>query len=99
MLLLLNQLLKVFTKVFLKLWTLNKPGKKYSNMLLHGTLARKQRKGVEIQVNESKVFKNAAIFLEDSIVWITETVGGRVYNTYYDWDKITSVTTISEEEK
>ncbi len=71
----------------------------YATMPLHGTLSRKQRKGVELQINEGKVFKNATIFLEDSVVWISEISDGRVYNTYYDWDKITSVTTISEEEK
>ncbi len=71
----------------------------YATMPLHGTLSRKQRKGVELQINDGKIFKNATIFLEDSVVWISETIDGKVSNTYYDWEKINSITTLSDEEK
>ncbi len=71
----------------------------YATMPLHGTLSRKQRKGVELQINEGKVFKNATVFLEENIVWISECSDGKTSNTYYDWEKITSITTISNEEK
>ncbi len=71
----------------------------YATMPLHGTLSRKQRKGVELQINDGKVYKNATIFLEDSIVWISETIDGKVCNTYYDWNKIESISTTSNEEK
>ncbi len=71
----------------------------YATMPLHGTLSRKQRKGVELQINEGKMFKNATIFLEENIIWISEEVDGKVSNTYYDWNKITSITTLSNEEK
>ncbi len=71
----------------------------YATMPLHGTLSRKQRKGVELQINNGKVYKNASIFLEDSIVWISETIDDKVCNTYYDWNKIESISTTSNEEK
>ena len=71
----------------------------YASMPLHGTLSRKQRKGVKLQINDGKVFENATIFLEESIVWISESLNGEVSNTYYDWNKISSINTISKEEK
>ncbi len=71
----------------------------YATMPLHGTLARKQRKGVTLQINEGRVYEAATIFLEESVVWITETVDGIVCNAYYDWTKIESIKTFSKEEK
>jgi len=71
----------------------------YATMPLHGTLSRKQRKGVKLQINEGRIYVNATIFLEESIVWVTEEINGEVCNTYYDWDKISSIQTISKEEK
>lgn len=71
----------------------------YATMPLHGTLSRKQRKGVKLQINDGKIFTNATILLEENIVWISETNKGEVSNTYYDWSKISSINTISVEEK
>ena len=71
----------------------------YATMPLHGTLSRKQRKGVKLQINEGEIYENATIFLEESVVWVTETIDGVVSNTYYDWDKIVSIKTLSVEEK
>jgi len=71
----------------------------YATMPLHGTLSRKQRKGVKLQINNGEIYENAIIFLEESIVWVSETINGEVSNTYYDWNMITSIKTISKEEK
>ncbi|WP_066630884.1 hypothetical protein [Labilibacter marinus] len=71
----------------------------YATMPLHGTLSRKQRKGVKLQINDGKVYINATIFLEENVVWVSETSNGEVSNTYYDWNKIFSINTISSEEK
>lgn len=71
----------------------------YATMPLHGTLSRKQRKGVKLQINDGKIYTNATIFLEENVVWISETANGEVSNTYYDWNKISSINTISYEEK
>lgn len=71
----------------------------YATMPLHGTLSRKQRKGVELQVNGGEIIKNATIFLEETIVWISVEEGGKIMNTYYDWEKIESIKTISVAEK
>ncbi len=70
----------------------------YATMPSHGTLARKQRKGVKLQINDGRIYENATIFLEESVVWISETVKGETCNAYYDWEKITSIQTISKEE-
>lgn len=35
----------------------------YALMPLHGTLSRKQRKGVELQINEGKIYSNATIWV------------------------------------
>ena len=69
----------------------------YATMPLHGTLSRKQRKGVKLQINEGTIYENATIFLEESVVWISESVNGQISNTYYDWNKIASIKTISAE--
>ena len=71
----------------------------YATMPLHGTLSRKQRKGVKLQINDGMVYENAIIFLEESVVWISLSVAGEISNTYYDWNKIASIRTISSEDK
>lgn len=71
----------------------------YATMPLHGSLSRKQRKGVKIQINEGVVFEAATFFLEESVLWVSETTNGMVSNTYFDWSKISSIRTISNEEK
>ncbi len=71
----------------------------YATMPLHGTLSRKQRKGVKLQINEGVIYENATIFLEESVVWVSESTDGKICNTYYDWNKIASIKTISSDEK
>lgn len=65
----------------------------YASMPLHGTLSRKLRKGVRVQVNEGTVYGEATLFLGEEFVRITSTVENAAENTYYDWKKIVSVRT------
>lgn len=69
----------------------------YATMPLHGTLSRKQRKGVKLQINDGKIYENATIFLEETFIWITEAKEREVHNTYIDWNKVVSIATISSE--
>jgi hypothetical protein len=70
----------------------------YASMPVHGTMSRRLRKGVKIQLNEGKVYEEAVLFLGE-FVRITETEkNGSSVNTYYDWDKISSVRTYSPKE-
>ncbi|WP_163709366.1 hypothetical protein [Mangrovibacterium lignilyticum] len=71
----------------------------YATMPLHGSLSRKQRKGVKIQLNEGKILEGATFFLEESVLWVSETQDGQVSNSYYDWAKISSIKTTSNDEK
>ncbi|MHB8148742.1 MAG: hypothetical protein ACYDIB_01130 [Desulfobulbia bacterium] len=72
----------------------------YSSMPVQGTMSRKLRKGVSVQVNEGKVYEKAVIFLGEEFVRITEEgKDGQSCNTYYDWAKIDSVRTCSAKEK
>lgn len=68
----------------------------YASMPLHGTLSRKLRKGISVQVNEEKIYTNAVLFLGEEFVRITETGDGETVNTYYDWSGIASVRTIAK---
>lgn len=70
----------------------------YATSPLQGTLSRKQRKGVTIQINEGKVFTDGVLFLGSEFIRITETSAEKNTNTYYDWNKIVSVTTESAPE-
>ena len=68
----------------------------YATMPVHGTLSRKLRKGVKIQINEGTVYESAVLFLGEEFVRVTEdTQDGGAVNTYYDWAKIDSIRTIS----
>ena len=67
----------------------------YASMPLHGTLSRKLRKDISVQVNEEKVYTGAVLFLGEEFVRVTETDTGKTVNTYYDWDGISSVRTIA----
>lgn len=68
----------------------------YASMPVHGTLSRKLRKGVSLQVNEGKVYVDATLFLGEEFVRITcAGPDGQAVNTYYDWAKIGSVRTTS----
>jgi hypothetical protein len=71
----------------------------YASSPVHGTLSRKLRKGVKIQVNEGKVHEGATLFLGDEFVRITEKQGDETANTYFSWDKISCVTTIGKVEE
>lgn len=72
----------------------------YSSMPVQGTMSRKLRKGVSVQVNEGKVYEKAVIFLGEEFVRVTEEgKDGKSFNTYYDWAKIDSVRTCSVKDK
>ena len=71
----------------------------YASMPLHGTMSRKLRKQVGVQINEGKVYENAVLFLGEEFVRLTEESSkGKTTNTYYDWGKIESVRTYSPKE-
>lgn len=67
----------------------------YASMPLHGTLSRKLRKDISVQVNEEKTYAGAVLFLGEEFVRITESDTGKSVNTYYDWNGIISVRTIA----
>ena len=68
----------------------------YASMPVHGTMSRKLRKGVALQINEGKVYERAVIFLGEEFVRITENESqDETVNTYYDWSGIGSIRTIS----
>ena len=71
----------------------------YASMPLHGTMSRKLRKGMRLQINEGKEYEAAVIFLNEKFVRLTETdADGAAVNTYYDLEKITSIQTLSPNE-
>ncbi len=71
----------------------------YASMPLQGTLSRKLRKGVKIQVNEGKVYSEAILFLGEEFARFTEEdESGQSINTYFDWAKIHSIRTFSPKE-
>jgi len=67
----------------------------YASMPVHGTLSRKLRKDIKLQINEGKIYEDAAFFLGEEFVRVTENTSSEAINTYYDWDKIVSVRTIA----
>ncbi len=71
----------------------------YASMPVHGTLSRKLRKGVTLQVNEGKQFENAVLFLGEKFIRITEDEDGKMINSYYDWKSIQSIRTYSPKEE
>jgi len=70
----------------------------YASMPVHGTLSRKTRKDVKIQINEGKVYENAVLFLGEGFIRVTEQKDKEAINTYYCWDKIDSIRTLSKAE-
>jgi len=70
----------------------------YASMPVHGTLSRKLRKGIKIQINEGKVYEQATLFLGEEFLRVTEKTGKESVNTYYAWDKLDCVRTIGETE-
>lgn len=71
----------------------------YASMPVHGTLSRKLRKDISCQINDQKIYTGATFFLGEAFIRITENEPGKVVNTYYDWESITSVSTIARVEK
>jgi len=69
----------------------------YASMPLHGTLSRKLRKGVKIQINEGRIYTEAVLFLGTDFIRVTEKEGAMALNTYYSWDGIQSIRTFSPE--
>lgn len=69
----------------------------YASSPLHGTMSRKLRKDVQLQINEGKTYPKAVLFIGDEFVRLTEadTQEGSI-NTYYDLEKIISIRTISK---
>jgi hypothetical protein len=68
----------------------------YASSPLHGTMSRKLRKGVKLQINRDFVFEEAQIFISETFVRLTQNITETdVSNTYFDIDKIASITTIS----
>ncbi len=70
----------------------------YASMPVHGTLSRKLRKGVSLQINDGKIFEKAVIYLGDTFVRVTEEESSLTINSYYDWAGITSLRTSSVKE-
>ncbi len=70
----------------------------YASMPVHGTLSRKLRKGVVLQINEGKRFESAVLFLGEKFVRITEEEESNMINSYYDWNGIQSIRTHSPKE-
>lgn len=68
----------------------------YASMPVHGTLSRKLRKDVKIQINDGEVYEGATIFLGEEFIRIMLKQGDEAINTYYDWDKLFSVRTYSK---
>lgn len=70
----------------------------YASVPLHGTMSRKIRKGVKLQINEGKVYEDAVLFISDLFLRVTEESDGTAINTYYDIDSISSIRTYSNKE-
>ena len=66
----------------------------YATSPKHGTLSRQQRKGVSIRINDD-VYEEGVLFLGDTFIRVTETKSKKTSNTYYDWDAVGSIRTVS----
>lgn len=72
----------------------------YASMPLHGSLSRKLRKGIKVQVNEGKIYAEATLFLGEEFLRISEEENAiGAINTYYDWQMVASVRTYSEKDE
>lgn len=68
----------------------------YASMPVHGTMSRKLRKGVSLQINEGRAYQQAVIFLGEEFVRITEEINKKeTSNSYYNWAGIESIRTKS----
>jgi hypothetical protein len=63
---------------------------------VHGTLSRKLRKGIKIQVNEGRIYEMATVFLGEDFLRVSEKNGGDMVNTYYAWEQLVCVRTYGE---
>ncbi len=70
----------------------------YASKPIQGTMSRKLRKDVRIQVNEGEIYSEATLFLSEDFVRVTCVKDGLNINTYYDWEKIASVRTLGTPE-
>jgi hypothetical protein len=70
----------------------------YASMPVHGSLSRKLRKGIKVQINEGKIYEEAVLFLGEEFVRFTEENEIGTTNTYFDWSRIDSVRTYSTKE-
>jgi len=70
----------------------------YASMPVHGTMSRKLRKGVTLQINEGKMYDAAVIFMGEFVRISEEGEDGKNINTYYDWGGIETVRTYSPKE-
>ena len=66
----------------------------YASKPVQGTMSRKLRKDIRIQVDEGPVYEGATLFLGEEFVRVTCLKDGVTMNTYYDWEKIASVRTL-----
>ena len=66
----------------------------YASKPVQGTMSRRLRKDIRIQVNEGPVYEGATLFLGEEFVRVTCVKEGVSMNTYYDWEKIASVRTL-----
>jgi hypothetical protein len=70
----------------------------YASSPIQGTLSRKLRKGVKLKVNDSTVYSDVSVFINEYFVrFIGKGENGETVNTYYDLHKISSLSTISSE--
>ncbi len=70
----------------------------YASVPLHGTMSRKIRKGVKLQINEGKIYEDAVLFISDLFLRVTEESDGVAVNTYYGIEAIASIRTYSNKE-
>jgi len=70
----------------------------YASTPVQGTMSRKLRKDIKVQVNEGMVYESATLFLGEEFVRVTCVKDGTSINTYYDWEKIASVRTLGPAE-
>jgi hypothetical protein len=60
----------------------------YASMPVHGTMSRKLRKGLALQINDGKIYESAVIFMGEFVRISEDAADGKMINTYYDWDGI-----------
>jgi hypothetical protein len=71
----------------------------YASMPVHGTMSRKLRKGVTMQINEGKIYESAVIFMGEEFIRISEEgKEEKNINSYYDWAGISTLRTYSPKE-